>query len=572
MKTPILSNITATKFSKASLTFWFSLSLTFAAIYSLLALQQAFEGEYVVQDDARQHIFWMRRFLDPSLFPNDLIADYFQSVAPWGYTTFYRFFAALGLDPMFVAKLVPIPLALIAAGYSFGLSMQLLPVPFTAFLSSLLLQQVIWTHDDVPSATPRAFLAPIFLFFLYYLLKRQLLPCIVAIVLQGLFYPQYVFVFAGITLLQPIHWHQGRPSLSQDRKEYWFCAVLLAAAVLVMLPYALANSEYGPTITAAEARTLPEFYRRGRSSFFTDDPLAFWLYGDRSGIFPDFRPATIAIGIFLPLLLRFPDRFPLVRQLTDRIKILQQLAVVGLSLFVVAHLVLFKLHLPSRYTAHTLRFALALATALTLTILLDAGLQWARRQVPPRIDRRILVWGLAVVFSLGILLFPHLLLDFPKTNYQKGAYANLYRFFEQQPTDIVIAGLLDATDDLPSLSERSILVGIEYAIPYHTGYANQFRQRVHDLIRAHYSLTRPEVVEFTNTYGIDYWLVSREAFQTEFLEEQWVKRYPAEIKAAESNLEKGNPFLRRSINRCAVFEDRAADLYVLDANCVIKKS
>lgn len=49
--------------------FWFSLSMTFAAIYGTLALQKAFSGEYVVQDDARQHVFWMRRFLDPELFP-----------------------------------------------------------------------------------------------------------------------------------------------------------------------------------------------------------------------------------------------------------------------------------------------------------------------------------------------------------------------------------------------------------------------------------------------------------------------------------------------------------------------
>ncbi|NEQ85703.1 MAG: hypothetical protein F6K26_38040, partial [Moorea sp. SIO2I5] len=65
--------------------FWFSLSLTFTLVYSLLALREAFSGEYIVQDDARQHIFWMMRFLDPELFPKDLIADYFQTVAPAGY-------------------------------------------------------------------------------------------------------------------------------------------------------------------------------------------------------------------------------------------------------------------------------------------------------------------------------------------------------------------------------------------------------------------------------------------------------------------------------------------------------
>ncbi|NEQ28184.1 MAG: hypothetical protein F6K28_56225, partial [Microcoleus sp. SIO2G3] len=83
------------KASKSQVIFWFSLSLAFAAVYSTMWLQQAFSSEYVVQDDARQHVFWMRRFLDPELFPNDLIADYFQSVAPWGYTTLYKLFASV---------------------------------------------------------------------------------------------------------------------------------------------------------------------------------------------------------------------------------------------------------------------------------------------------------------------------------------------------------------------------------------------------------------------------------------------------------------------------------------------
>ena len=52
-----------------------------------------------MQDDARQHVFWMQRFIDSELFPHDLIADYFQSVAPTGYTTLYRIAAALGSIP-----------------------------------------------------------------------------------------------------------------------------------------------------------------------------------------------------------------------------------------------------------------------------------------------------------------------------------------------------------------------------------------------------------------------------------------------------------------------------------------
>jgi len=95
-----VSHLLTGKVSRTQQVFWLSLSLTFAAIYAYPALQEALSHDYIVQDDARQHVFWMRRFLDSQLFSGDLIADYFQSVAPWGYATFYRLFATVGVDPM----------------------------------------------------------------------------------------------------------------------------------------------------------------------------------------------------------------------------------------------------------------------------------------------------------------------------------------------------------------------------------------------------------------------------------------------------------------------------------------
>ncbi|MEB3229790.1 MAG: hypothetical protein VKJ64_02185, partial [Leptolyngbyaceae bacterium] len=69
--------------------FWWGASLLIALIYALLALNQAIADPLVVQDDARQFVFWMQRWHDPTLFPNDPIADYFESVTPWGFKGLY---------------------------------------------------------------------------------------------------------------------------------------------------------------------------------------------------------------------------------------------------------------------------------------------------------------------------------------------------------------------------------------------------------------------------------------------------------------------------------------------------
>ena len=105
--------------------FWLTLSLLFSLFYSYLAIQQAFTSEYVIQDDARQHIFWMLRFNDSQLFPNNLIADYFQSVAPAGYKFLYWIINKLGIDPITLSKLLPSVLGLVTTGYCFVLTLEI---------------------------------------------------------------------------------------------------------------------------------------------------------------------------------------------------------------------------------------------------------------------------------------------------------------------------------------------------------------------------------------------------------------------------------------------------------------
>ena len=264
-----------TKMSKNQLIFWFSLSMTFSAMYAILGLQQAFASEYVVQDDARQHVFWMLRFADPNLFPNDLIADYFQSVAPAGYSSLYRTISFFGIDPLFFNKLLPLILGLFTTAYCFGFSLQIIPLPFTGFLSTLLLNQNIWIKDDLISATPRAFTYPFLLAFLYYLSRKSLLPCLATIILLGLFYPLSVFICAGILILRLWDWNSKSNTkkirFSQQKHDYIFCTIGLLAAFCVMLPYALKSSEFAPVITVAQAKQLPEFLAGGRSSFFSNN-------------------------------------------------------------------------------------------------------------------------------------------------------------------------------------------------------------------------------------------------------------------------------------------------------------
>lgn len=559
------------------LAFWFSLSMAFATIYSLMGLQEAFSSPLVIHDDVRSHVFWMYRFIDPGLFPNDLIADYFQSVAPTGYTLLYKAAAFLGLDPITFNKLLPLPLVLITTAYCFWIAMMIFPVPAAGFIATLLLNQTTWNTHDIPSATPRAFIYPLFLAFLYYLMRRSLFPCLGTIVLQGLFYPQTLFLSAGVLVLRLVQVEHWRLGLSRDRQDYLFCAAGLGAVFVLLLPYALKISDYGPVLTAAEARDLPTLEGDGRKNFFFDSPLKFWFCGERSGMFPYNwckyeRPPQLWASVLLPILLFFPKRFPLQAKITEHIAVLPQILLSSLGMFFLAHLLLFRLHLPSRYTKHSIRMLVALAAGIALILLVDAGLRWATN----RANR----WGGSTLPALGgtgllgvyIFIYPFLMDDYPNPDYVHAEAPAIYTFFAEQPKGILIASLSEQANNIPSLSRRSVLTSSEIANPYHMGYYRQIQTRTYDLMAAQYSMDLDQVKAFIQTYGVDFWLVDANAFKSSYIESNsWLRQIePTASNAQQALLQGEKPALAQLMRTCDVL--RTEGRIVLDATCILNRS
>ena len=561
------------KKSSQEVIFWFILSMTLAVLYGFLALKKAFLSSLSVQDDARQHIFWMQRFFYADLFPNDLIADYFQSVAPAGYTWLYKSLAFIGINPLILAKIIPFILGLICTYYIFRITLEILPVTMAGFIAALVMNQAIWMKDDVASATPRAFIYPFFLAFLYYLIRGSLVRMGIAIALVGLFYPQYVFVASGMLILRLICWRNGRFQFSSEKQDFIFCGVGLSTAFFVLLPYALTSSEFGPTISREAAMKLREFYPNGRSTFFHVHPKDFWLTGKRSGIFPKslFTPATQCAGLVLPFLLSFGSAFPLIKNITSRIWLLVHLLLSSLGMFFIAHILLFRLHLPSRYTGLSFRIIIALATAIALTLIIDALFNWAEnREKFPIKFRPIISLVLTGLILASLVLYPAFVKGFPLVKYKVGRATDLYDFFREQPDDILIASLEEEANLLPTFAQRSILLGREYAIPYQVGYYTQFRQRVIDLIVAQYSSDLIDVKSFIQKYGVDFWMVHRGSFTPEYVEKNsWLMQYES-AQDAVTFLQLGYiPALATTIPICTVFQNDS--LFVLDANCILGK-
>lgn len=567
---------------------WFGLSLLLPIYFGSVSLVRSISYPYAVQDDVRQHVVWFEQFIDPQLFPNDWIAGYFRSISPVGFEAFYYLFAKLGIEPLLLAKILPLVLSAIAGAYCFGIALELLKIPAGAFLTSVILMQSLWLEDDIVTATPRSFVYPIFLAFLYYLLKRKPLFCAGAIALQSVFYPQLALVEVGILTVRLLNW-QGRITLSRNRKDYFWWLVSAAIALFLLLAFRPSLGAYAPPVSLAEMRVMPEFGVDGRAQFFNPNPFEFWLTGN-SGLALSADPPLIWLSLLLPI---FCWRKQFGIEKIAQLRLLLDILLASLGWFLLAHLLLPKLYVPARYTQHSLRVLMAIAAGIVLTLLLDYGLRFlpsspnpfslGRRGAEPDLSpspsgrgargegntQRSIALQLSGILLAVLLIVPQIPSVFIRENAQLiGSVPDLYEFFAQQPKDILIASLSEEINSVPTFSKRSILVGREYVLPYHMGYYREMRQRAIDLLTAQYSSDLQIVKNFIQKYGIDFFVLDRDAFEVDYIDDSdWLEQFETVANEAIDRLERGEHLiLQRSMRRCAAL--RLRQLVVLKANCV----
>jgi hypothetical protein len=550
---------------------WLAFALTASVYFASLALHQAFSSPYILQDDSRQHVFWTARFIDADLFPGDLIANYFQAIAPSGYAALYQLAARIGLDPFLFSKLLPMALGLATTIFCFAASMELFAVPSAAFISSLALNESLWLRNGLVSATPRAFSAPLFAAFIFFMLRGSAIWAIVAIGLMGLFFPSAMLVALGVFALRIIKFENRRFTLSRERRDYALCLLALIAAGLAVAPFAIKSASFGPIVTASEGRLMPEFLPKGRMAVFRQGFIDYWLTGSHTGMLPAslFSTAGICLGLLLPAIIFFPKRLPLVKSISGGIAIFPKIALASLALFFAANALLFRLYLPSRFTVNSFRILLALASGMSAIALLDAIFKWANRS-PQSLARQAV--ALVSVAALGVaIVIPQAITGvWIDTRYKKGQSAPLYEFLSSQPKDALTASLSNEADNLPMFTRRPVLINREIALPFHKAYYSQIRQRAIDLINAQYSADISELQRFIQKYNVSFLLVDADAFAPEYLtRDRWLMQFQPEAKSVADKLRQGTiPALSKLTDQCSVM--KTTDMTLVSAECILK--
>lgn len=523
---------------------WGFLALASGLLFALRASWRALTEWYVVHDDARQHIFWIPRLHDPELFPNDPIADYFAAQAPPGFVALY-FLGTLLLDAVTFNKLLVLVLTVSLSGFAYLLGLRLFRHAAAAGLSSVLLAWSVWHYDYLASATPRSFTAPLLVVFLAFLVARQRLASLTTLALQALVYPPGCALMLTVQLLWLVHgwlYSYRRHSLSfvpsspsaptrrgrasslwrGDSGVLWLAAAAALALGLTLLGQRSA-AIYGPIVSAEEAREMAEFRPGGRANYFSDDPLHFWLTSTRSGLALAPRDAT-AFGIpamLIPLTLAgalaawmLAAKLRLTGQpaIPRRSVLLLHLLAASLALFFAAHVLLFRLYLPSRHVQFSLPIVWSFSAGLMLTLTLEhlAGrlargrLSRASDRPPPAAGRRL------ALAALGLLLASA---PQPGGYYIQGRHLELYDYLRARPKDTLVAALPRDSSRLPIFTQRSVLVSLEHSLPYHRSYYEPLRRRTRALLQAYYADSPELIVELAEREGVDVIVANTDALE-----------------------------------------------------------
>jgi hypothetical protein len=446
---------------------------------------------------------------------------------------------------------------LLTIAFFFGAAVRLLRSAPVASLAAVLLCQCLWLSTDLCSATPRAFFYPFFCAFLYYHATNRQAATLIAIFLQGLFFPPGALVSLGVVALTFLTPDRNGPVRVRD---YWFFIAASAAVILPAWLYLHTSQKFGPIISFPAARQMTEFAPGGRVPFFYPDLWNYWMHG-AGGLHIQSRPSWLFAAFLWPLLACFPRQFPLLHRFRNAQQFLLQIALSALLLFAAAHLLLFRLYLPSRYTQHPSRILFAIAAAVATMALLDSFLRWAAsrsfRAAPL----------LVTIFLLWIVCFPIFLSRFPRVGYIEGNAKNLYQFFAKQPTSIRIASIADEANNLPSFCRRTIIFGVETAVPFHPGYYLPLRDRALAIARAQYSPDLAVVQQCIRDQRIDFWLLDRGAFTTEHVHDNRALR---QLRETITLSERTPPFLQHPPPECVAFAD--PQFVVVDTHSVLALS
>ncbi len=470
----------------------------------LCAHAAGFSSPWIINDDARQQIYWMQSWVDPDLYPPSLLNDYAERYVPAGIKVVYRVAAAC-MDPLQFTKVLTGVLFVLfcLAAHGIGRSLGGRRLGFAAAASAWLLPFFL---KNISGGLSRAFAAPLLALFLLAWLRRSALAMGAVLLLQAVFIP-YICVLAAASCVLARLWSMVRKSAAPPfpRRLLHFMILFACAFAVWTMQRDMNASGFGPLTGAADMTGRPEFGPHGRLDLFPlPNPFFDLVYTpmESVGLFLEWGlvPGIVSLALLLPVVVIGARAFDW-KALGAKARPFVFTAAASLLLYAAARLLALKLFVPNRYVSYPFNLFYALALAACFVGFLTRV----------RVKRAALAGLLLAAAALGALRLHNVGL------YDYTAGAPVYAALAETSKDALIAGHPEAMDNVLTFGKRNVLASFELAHPWSLGYWKRLEPRLNDLVSAYYAKDPAVVRDFSRRYGVDYILVEEDRFTPQAL-------------------------------------------------------
>ena len=458
---------------------------------------------YVSNDDVRQQVFWMEKWSDPGLFPNDPQSEYAR---PYGVKALYYPAVSLGLNAVFCSKLLTGLLFALLGVCLFGIGQCLggRGLAFGALCVFWLMPSFLY---NMSGGISRSFASPFLALFMLCWLRKSERGMALTLFLQAIFIPYICILCSGSCVLAALAGRWRKDLAPAFPAKLWHLGLLVCLAGIVLsLSQGFDSAGFGPLTNKADMAGRPEFTEQGRLEIYPQPGLFFdaiYYPFERIGLF---REAGLTIGI-VTLVLILGSALIFARKadwrgILARSRPLLFLALTSFGLYVVARLVLLKLFVPDRYIS----YSLYMFYCLGLAVCFQAGLRGIINN--PRRAAAVIV---CAALLGGLRLHNVGIFDY-------SAQAALYEAARNTPKDALFAGHPNLMDDLLTFGQRKVFVSYKLAHPWSKGWWADFvRPRLESFFQAYYASDPKTVRDFCRENQIDYLVVDPAQFEPDFL-------------------------------------------------------
>ncbi|MBF0482687.1 MAG: hypothetical protein HQK81_09825 [Desulfovibrionaceae bacterium] len=481
---------------------WLAALLSLAVFFAAHA--KGFFNPFASNDDVRQQVFWMQKWSEPGLYPDDPFSDYAELYVPYGVKAVYRLAAPL-IDPVAFSKALTGILYVFLGGclWAVGFTLGGRGLGWTAACVYWLTPSFL---HNMSGGLSRSFASPLLALFMLCWLRRNARGMGLTLALEALFIPYICILSTGACLLAALAGRRradcAPPFPARPAHLLW---TGLVAGVVWLMGRQFDAAGYGPLVSAADMAGRPEFGPLGRFELYPQPGLFFdalYYPFERIGLFLDAGLATgvVSLVAIAGLAWIFGRRADW-RGLGERGAPFFFLLAASAGLYALARVFILKLFVPDRYLSYTLY----MVYCLLLAVCFHAGL--ARALAAPK-------KAAAVVLLAAALSFPRLRgLEL----YDYSGDAPLYRAAWETPKDALFAGEPHLMDNLLTFGKRKVFVSYKLAHPWSKGWWEFVRPRLVSLFRAYYASDPRAVRDFCRENRIDFLVVDPAGFTPEFL-------------------------------------------------------